>query len=122
MARLGYAAYLLSTIGQYRYVPESGLRLPTILGAARLAARTLLACDVGVAQELREKLEKMGTVARTEDGYEELKALCDVQETLRGTSSPEKGGYTDTVRRLIEVAWGYVFMHYFWLQQSRSSS
>jgi hypothetical protein len=47
--RLARAEVLVDTIEQYRFVSERGLRLETLIGATRLATKTLLECDSGIS-------------------------------------------------------------------------
>jgi Apea-like HEPN len=119
--RLVQAEAIVDTIERYRFVPESNLSLETIVGATQLAARTLLACDPRIEQELRDKLETLSTAARTDDEFERLDAVREVNDQL-SDAPPKDSEHVEVVRRLVETAWGYVFMHHFWLRQSRSSS
>lgn len=118
--RLTQAEPLVDTIERYRWVSESGLELETLIGTTRLAAKTLLACDLGISQGLRERLEKLCAAKRSDDNFEQLEALRKLEELLREEPLPTETDHIRVVRKLVEVVWGYVFRHYFWLQQRRA--
>jgi hypothetical protein len=119
--RIVQAGAIVDTIERYRFVPESDLSPETIVGATRLVARTLLACDPSIEQDLRDKLERLSTATRNDDGFERLDALREVKDEL-SDATPKEADHLEVAGRLIEAAWGYVFMHYFWLRQRRSAS
>ena len=60
--RLERIIQIVAAIKQYQYVPESGLQIEAMLGAARLAAKNLLQQKEVASQELREQLERFSTV------------------------------------------------------------
>jgi hypothetical protein len=118
--RLERIAPIVGAIQQYRFVPESGLQLRTMIGATRLAAKTLLEQDELISQELKEALERLTTAKRTENHFEDLSALQALDSVLSDKSVPTESSCCKAFRDLLKVVWGYVFMHYFWLKESLS--
>lgn len=115
--RLESLAPILSAAEQYRYIPESGLQLETMMGATRLAAKALLQHDEAISQELKEHLERLATAKRSDDHFEELDALAALDGILDGKPKSPETSCTTTVRQVVKVVWDYVFMHYFWLKE-----
>ena len=109
-------APLISAMRQYRYVPESNLKLETMIGAIRLAANALLEHNETVSQELKERLERLTTAKRTADYLQELDALEALNSILHNKAVQEETLGSQAFRGLVEVVWGYVFQHYFWLK------
>lgn len=111
---------IVAAIKQYQYVPESGLQIEAMLGAARLAAKSLLEQKEVVSQDLREQLERFSDVERTKDHFSELDALRGLHSILENKSIPVEMRCGEPVRDLVEVVWNYVFMHYFWIKNRLS--
>lgn len=119
--RLGQAEPIVDTVKQYRWVSEDNLKLETLIGAARLAAKTLLACEPGITQDLRKGLEKLCAAKRSEDYFEQLEALRELKELFPGELPPTETDHVRVARKLVEAVWGYVYMHYFWLKERSPS-
>jgi hypothetical protein len=115
--RLERIAPIVSAMQQYQFVPGSDLKLETMIGAARLAARALLDHDETVSQELQERLERFTMAKRTDDHLQELDALQALNNSLHNESVWAETIGGQAVHDLVEVVWGYVFMHYFWLKE-----
>lgn len=110
---------IVAAIERYRYVPENGPQLKTMIDATRLAARAFLEHAEVISQEMRERLERLTTAKRTDDHFEELEALQALDTFL-----PKKTAQTETscfgvVHDIMQVVWSYAFTHYFWLRESR---
>lgn len=118
--RLERMAPIVAAIQQYRSVPESGLRLDTMIGATRLATETLSEHDETISQEVKEHIERLTTAKRTDDHLEELDALRALDSVLTNKPIPTETSSGAAVRDLVEVVWGYAFMHYFWIKKSLS--
>ncbi|WP_419860885.1 hypothetical protein [Candidatus Palauibacter sp.] len=112
-ARLEQLRWLASSIERYRYVPDTGLATPAMLGACRAAARAVLGCDVEIAEELRDALEALIDAPRTDSHFEQLDALRALVYQLRelpdATTAPELGGMVT----LVKTTWSYEHMYYF---------
>ncbi len=115
--RLESIAPIVAAMEQYRFVPESGLQLETMIDATRLAAKTLLEHGEAISQELKEHLECFATAMRTNDHLQELDALRALHGIFANKSLPTEMGCGIAVRDLVDVVWNYVFMHYFWLKE-----
>lgn len=115
--RLERIAPIISAIQQYRFVPESDLRLETMIGATRLAAKALLDRPPTISRELQELLEGFTAATRADDHLPELDALHAFKSTLHNESVWGETIGGRGVRDLVDVVWGYVFMHYFWLKK-----
>jgi hypothetical protein len=115
--RLERIAPIVSATQQYQYVPESDLKLETMIGATRLAAKALLDHNEVISEELLENLERLTTAKRTDDHLQELEALQMLDSILHSKFVPAETIGSQAVRDLVKVVWGYVFMHYFWLKE-----
>jgi len=118
--RLERIAPIVAATQQYRFVPESGLQLETMIGATRLAAKTLLEHDEVTSEEVKEHLERLATAKRTNDHLQELDALRALDSIFTDKSVPTELGCGEAVRALVKVVWDYVFMHYFWIKERLS--
>jgi hypothetical protein len=118
--RLKYIAPLVSAAQQYRFVPESNLQPKTMIGAVRLAAKVLLEQNEAISQELKEHLERLTTAKRTDDHFQELDALQALDSILRNKPMLAETASNQVIRELVEVVWGYLFMHYFWLKEHQA--
>lgn len=120
--RLRQCVATVAAIDRYRFVWESGLKIETMLAASRMAAQALIALDSRITVGLRERLDRFAAVKTTADHYEQLDALRELQEVLPNVESqPELDLPQGAVLRLIEVVWGYTFMHYYWVKQRREA-
>ena len=115
--RLDAAESLINTVEQYRFVAEGGLKIETLLGATRAAAGVLLKCESEVPDGLRTRLESLFTTKRSKDFYEQLDALRSLDEAFPDETLATEADHVRIVRKLVKTVWGYLFMHYFWLQQ-----
>jgi hypothetical protein len=118
--RLEQIAPIVAAIMQYQYVPESDLHLEAMIGATRLAAKTLLEGEEVTSQELKEHLERLSTAKHTADHFQELDELRGLHNILNNKSIPAEMGFGEPVRDLVRVVWSYVFMHYFWVEKRLS--
>jgi hypothetical protein len=104
-------------------VGESSLRLETMLGAARLAAQTIIAADSSLPPLFAEHLERLAHALRSPDEYESLAAVHALHDMKR--SSDVSSAVVPTrglIIQLADVIWHYTFMHYFWLKQQHDSN
>ena len=51
----------------------------------------------------------------------QLEAIDGMGVHLAGGSSGQATQHAATVRKLVEIVWGYVNMHYYWMKQHRES-
>ncbi len=105
----------MAAIKQYRYVAENALKIDAMLGATRLAVRTLMEQINVTPKELSEQIERFSKAERTKDHFPELDALAGLQSIFENLSVPMELGSGESVRELVDVVWNYVFMHYFWI-------
>ena len=112
---------LVSSVERYRFLSESGLKLETMIGAGRLAAKALVACDGSLTHEVRQRLEALLAAKRTDDHLDELEAIRELDEVFPDGTTPTETRYATITRKVLKVVWEYVFMHYFWLKQRRST-
>lgn len=120
--KLAQVVSLVRALDRFRFVSETGLRIESMLGAARLSASALLASDLSLDVELRERLGRLASSRRTADHYDELDAVRGVHElvgSLDKTPQASEGRWATF--GLVDVVWGYTFMHYFWLREQREA-
>lgn len=118
--RLERVRRLVSAIQQYRYIPETGLSMETMIGATRHAARVYL--ETGATPpELDKVLEGLVAARRTTDHFQELDALQALERGFKDNplAADMKCGFA--LRDIVEVVWSYTFMHYFWLKKRNSA-
>lgn len=109
---------IVKAIDQYRYVPESNLKLETMIGATRLAAKTLLENNGEISIKLKSSLSQLINAKRTLDHFTELDALRKLEKTFKEEDIHTDNNCQQSVRKLIEIVWGYTFMHYFWIKKN----
>jgi len=115
--RLEHIGPIVAAIKQYRFVSESALQLETMIGATRLAAKTLLERDAVISPEVKEHLERLIASTGDSDHYQELDALRALESIHIDAAGPTETACFESVRALVEVVWSYVGMHYFWLKE-----
>ena len=92
-----------------------------MIGATRLAAKTLLEKNEEISNELKDHLSRLSTAERTSDHFKELDALRKLHSAFKEKTLLTENVYRQSVRKLIETVWHYVFMHYFWLKEHHSA-
>jgi hypothetical protein len=117
---LRQAAPIVEAIERYQFVSESGVSIDSLIGAVRLAAKALLACDPSLTEPLRKSLEQVVVAPKSPDQFEVLDAVGQLARALPESSSPEGTEALETVRVLVKTVWLFVFMHYYWLKERRS--
>jgi hypothetical protein len=112
---------LVATVGEYRYVAETGLSIETVLGAVQVAAKNLLECAAPVEPTFKTQLSDLAVAKRSKDGYEILVALEAWHKVMpKGALEPRSP--EGIVRRLTEIIWDCTFIHYYWLKEHREST
>jgi len=107
---------LVDATQQYRYVPETGLQIKTMIGAARLAAEILLKSGEDISRELSQHLKQLSTAEPSEDHLQELEALHGLNDAIPdGATWRPSGG--EAGWDIVKVVWQEVFMHYFFLKE-----
>jgi len=118
--RIANIAPIVKAIQQYRYVSESNLKLETMIGAIRNAAKVLLGIDEYISHKLKEKLDQIVNAERTSNHLQELEALHSLENCLNDKTVLTETSYGEVVRNIVKVVWDYVFMHYYWLKKQSS--
>jgi hypothetical protein len=119
--QLKQVAPIVAAVERYRFVSESGLKIDTMIGSIRLIAKALLGCECGLTEELKNHLEAFIASKRTNDHFNELDALRVLDESFPDGPCTLETPYIQTVRELVKVVWGYVFIHYYWLKERQPS-
>jgi hypothetical protein len=112
---------LVDSVKRYRSLPESGLKLETMIGATRLASKALLACNSSPLPGARKALEGLVAAKRCDDHINELEAIRELDAVFPENVSLPETQYGVIVGKLVRVVWGYVFRHYFWLKERSST-
>jgi len=108
----------VNAIDRYQFVGETGLSIETMLGAMKLAAKTLLASGWDLDSALRASLENINKAGRSYDNYEVLSALRDFHE-LTPAVVPSGNPPKTAALTLIDLVWRLTFMHYYWVKEER---
>jgi hypothetical protein len=111
----------VSGASQFRFVPETGLLIKTLAGAAQRAAKNLLLCGDPLDADYSKRLEGLANAQPSYDCYEALAALAAIKE-LKVLESPRPRSSDAITRLLIEVVWHYTFMHFYWLKEGRQKA
>lgn len=106
---------IVAAIRQYRYVPETGLQIETMLCATRSVAKRLLKQNEVTSDEVRKQLEHFSSAKRSNDQFLELDALRGLHDILQNKSLMEMDS-TEPIRELVDVVWNNVSMYYFWIK------
>ena len=106
---------------EYQFVAETGLNLDTVVGAAQLAAKTLILCPDLLDPILKSKIEELANAKRSRDWYEVLSAIQAVHDVKAGNPGGASSPQAITLR-LIDIVWWYTFRHYFWHTRERRNS
>lgn len=119
--RLDRIADLVAALQRYRFLSESGLRLEAMASSVRLGVRALLASGA-TTEANRSALEARAAAIGAKDELLRLEAIQGLETLLVPGSGDENGRRTETVRMLVEVVWGYAYMHYYWLKRRQESA
>lgn len=119
--RLRRSADKITAAERYRFLSESGLKIETLLGCVKRAGRCLLDCASDLQPDVQQRLTALATAQRTPDHYEELEALMSLREVMEDVRRhPESDDPKVGTFRLVDIVWGYTFMHFFWLKEQRA--
>ena len=111
--RLAQLDPLARAISRYRYVPDTGLTIPMMLGACRRAARVTLESTSDINEGLRSALTALAEAHGTDSHIEQLDALRALVNEIKGLPDRTKAGVRYAVITLVEDTWHYSFPHYF---------
>ena len=120
--RLRRSADKIAAAERYRFISESGLKIETLLSCAKRAARGLLDCASDLPPEMAQRLTALATAQRSLDHYDELEALISLHDVIEDPRRyPESDDPKVAMFRLVHIAHGYTFMHFFWLKEQRAA-
>jgi hypothetical protein len=115
--RLSRICAPVDAIERYLFVQDISLKLETMIGATRLAAKVLIACETPSTQEKTKALEALANAKRDHNRLSELEALQSLDAALPENSDTMETENGATVRKLVKTVWLLLFNHYFWLKQ-----
>ena len=104
---------LVRAINRYRYVPDSGLTRPMMLGACQAAARVTLQSTGEMDDRLRDALTALAEAPRTDDHLEQMEALHALVDHLKGLQDRTAGEVPVAVITLLKDTWYHSFQYYF---------
>lgn len=107
---------LARDIDRYRYVPDTGLDMVTMLGACRCAAKTVIDYCPEIDEELREALKALSDAPRTSDNLECLESLRVLADLLNATEQT-KPNEIYGMSILVKATWDYLFFRYYWIKR-----
>jgi hypothetical protein len=114
--RLTQIAALVDAVECYQFVPEE-LKVETMIGAARLAAKALLAAEPALKGEVTQKLGELVNAKRGDKHLAALEALRNLDEALPESFNTVDSEHGATFRKLLKVVWMSLFGIYFYLKQ-----
>ena len=111
--RLEQLGPLARAINRYRYVPDTGLNRPLMLGACRAAVAVALQSTGEIDDGLRDALTALAEAPRTDDHLEQLEALHTLINQLKELQDKPTAGVPYAVITLLKDTWHYWFQYYF---------
>lgn len=114
------AASDVEAIELYRFLPETGLRLDTLIGTTKRFTQRYLETASTIEEEFAILLRDFSQSQKGSDYFEplsKLRAIQDYKKTWGDNKSPNAS--LQLVISLLDSAWHYTFMHYFWLFENR---
>jgi hypothetical protein len=122
--RLQEVAELIQDADTYRFVPEDGLQLKTVLAVCKLASSDYLAMSTDLPTGIGETIREFVTVKYDVDELRALFLLQSLVEGIRTVPRQSESSFDDPHRllaALLDVAWGYAFPQYFEMERARTS-
>lgn len=120
--RLHRISEKVAAIDRYRFVWESGLKIESLLGAAKRAGATLIASGVMIDDSFTASLGKLIDAPKSADRYEALDAVRALGEDRPHTGMLGAPFEQAVVLRLLSVIWRYTFQLYFWVAEQRRTT
>ena len=114
--RLEQITVLVDAIERYQFVPAQ-FKPETMIAAARMAAKVLLACDSKLAEEMTQRLRALVDAKRDDNNLSALEALHDLNKSFPEESKAIDTEYSATVWKLLRVVWMTLFGIYYYLKQ-----
>jgi len=109
---------IVATVGDYRFIAETGLSIGTMLGALQVAAKNLLECSPLLDPAFKAQVSDLAVSKRSKDDYEILAALEAWHKVMpKGPLEPRSP--EGIMRRLTEIVWEYSLMRYFGMKKER---
>ena len=109
---------IITAIKQYRYVQENFLEIKTLINSIKLASKVLLEQKDRLSQDIIEQLEHLLKTQTTKDHLPELDVLNDMKNIFEKKSDMIDMEYFFPFRDLVDIVWGYVFTHYYWMKEN----
>lgn len=107
---------ILRAIEHYRYIPESDLKIFTMINVASIAANTILKNMPDLPSDFTNLLTVFYG-KRSENFIIELETISRITEMLGSNRRDLTNDVIESFSDLIKIIWDYVFMHYFWLKE-----
>ena len=110
-------------ISTYQFVPEEGLTISDLLGAARRMAKAYAETAPEDCEEMLDQLRRLGECSERSDDerYRALDLIRKILDHVKAQSEKAVGPEMDArsiMIRLMESVWQYTFMYYFQLERS----
>ena len=119
--RLTRVEDLVEALDHYKFLAESGLQIDTMVSAVRLAVEAVVDCNESLGQSNRNSLLTRITTISTNDRLKQLEAVQGMETLLVADPANASAKQVETVRKLVNVVWGYVFPQYYSLKQQRDA-
>lgn len=123
--RLQQVSDLIRDVENYRFVPEEGLQLKTLLATGRLAAIEYLATSPTIPVDVEGTLRALAAVQNDTEPLGALSILRDSVERLESIPHESEAAFDDPRRILtvlLDTVWGYTFPQYFRLERQQRES
>lgn len=121
LTRLMRIADPVQAIHEYKFASETGLSVALVVGAGRLAAQVALEAFPELPEALRGALKELMAAPNSEDSFESLQALYEVDNVIRNpTLVPERKEPWRTTVQLLEDCWMTCMWEFFRLERQRT--
>ena len=109
----------------YQFEPDEGLRLPLVLGAARSVAKHYLQARSNDIGRHDAKLKAFVNARRTDDHFNELEALKDLDDFVESTRRqfPDREDkLASLAASLLGTVWRWTFTYFFALEEEKKKA
>jgi hypothetical protein len=111
-------APIVRSASQYRYVNEPGLRVESMIAAAKLMGKAFLEMPVEMTPDIIQSLRDFVETKPSPKHLVELKALKSVNSHLERWST--SGGPETAGIELMRLVWQYLGLHYEWMVRAEN--
>lgn len=118
--RLNSISPIILAIDQYKYIPESNLKIETLIGTTSIFAKLILQNNNTLSKDLEKMLSIFNSKSSSKNCFDELEMISILAQAFRNNKFYPENYDIEIFSNLIHTVWYYVSMHYFWLKEQKS--